>query len=211
MLSFTTCNPSEVTAFRQNCGFGSQCFTIILLTDHAIHNFDGAIKHYSPSLIDMNKPKIKERTLIIIKPDAFQRGLLGEIIHRFEDKGLKLAGIKMVQLSDILLDKHYAQHKGKHFFEKLKKFMKLLPVVLMVWEGLESVRVARAMCGSTDGKNAPPGTIRGDFSMSTSANIVHSSEDIKAANREIGIFFRNSELINYNKPDVDFYYAEDER
>ncbi len=155
--------------------------------------------------------KIKERTLIIIKPDALQRGLLGEIIHRFEDKGLKLIGMKMMKMSDVLLDKHYAQHKGKYFFGKLKKFMKLLPVILMVWEGLEAVRVARAMCGPTDGKNAPAGTIRGDFSMSTSANIVHSSENIKAAKKEIKLFFKKEELFNYQKPDLEFFYAEDER
>ncbi len=152
----------------------------------------------------------KERTLLILKPDALHRGLLGEILARFEDKGLRPAGIKMMKMSDLLLDEHYAQHKGKHFLPRLKKFMKILPVVLVVLEGLEVVRVVRAMCGPTDGKNAPPGTIRGDFGMSISNNIVHSSEDLKAAKREIAIFFKKDELFSYDRPDIHFYYADDE-
>lgn len=156
------------------------------------------------------RSKIKERTLIIVKPDALQRGLLSQIINRFEVKGLKLVGMKMIKLSDVLLGKHYAQHKGKHFFNRLKKFMKLLPVVLVVWEGLESVRVARTITGPTDGKDAPPGTIRGDFSMSTSANVVHASESVKEAKREISIFFKKSELFDYRKPDLEFFYNKDE-
>lgn len=155
--------------------------------------------------------QIHERTLIIIKPDAMQRGLTGEIINRFEKKGLKIVGLKMLKMSDILLDEHYAQHKDKHFFERLKDFMKSMPVALMVLEGMSSVAVCRAMCGPTDGKNAPAGTIRGDFSMSTSANIVHSSEDVEAAEREINLFFTDSELFDYTKPDLHFYYAEDEQ
>jgi nucleoside-diphosphate kinase len=147
-----------------------------------------------------------ERTLIILKPDSLQRGFLGEIIHRFERKGIKIVGLKMVKLSDMLLDEHYAQHKGKHFFEPTKDYMKMLPVVLIVLEGLEVARVARAMCGPTDGKNAPPGTIRGDFSMAISRNIVHSSEDAEAAKREIGIYFKEDELFEYSRPDANFYF-----
>lgn len=149
---------------------------------------------------------VKERTLIILKPDALQRGFLGEIIHRFERKGIKVVGLKMVKLSNLLLDKHYAQHKGKHFFEPTKKYMQMLPVVLMVLEGIDVVRVARAMCGPTDGRNAPPGTIRGDFSMAISRNIVHSSEDEKAAKREIKLYFKLSELFEYSRPDSNFYF-----
>ena len=152
----------------------------------------------------------KERTLIILKPDALHRGLVGEILDRFEQKGLRPVGIKMIKMSDLLLDKHYAQHKGKHFLPRLKKFMKLLPVVLVVLEGLDVVRVVRTMCGPTDGKSAPPGTIRGDFGMSISNNIIHSSEDLKAANREISLFFKANELFSYQRPDIHFYYAEDE-
>jgi len=153
---------------------------------------------------------LKERTLIILKPDAIHRGIVGEILDRFEQKGIKPVGMKMIKMSDLLLDKHYAQHKGKHFLPRLKKFMKLLPVILVVLEGLDVVRVVRNMCGPTDGKNAPPGTIRGDYGMSISANIIHSSEDLRAAKREIGIFFKKSELFNYQRPDIHFYYAEDE-
>jgi len=153
----------------------------------------------------------KERTLLILKPDAMQRGLFGEIVERFENKGLKIVGIKMIKMSDLLLDEHYAQHKGKPFLPKLKNFMMLMPVALIVFEGLESVRVVRAMCGPTVGRNAPPGTIRGDFSMSGSNTIVHSSEDVEASSREIAIFFKEEEIFNYVKPDEHFYYGEEER
>ena len=155
-------------------------------------------------------PSIKEKTLIIMKPDAIHRGIVGEILDRFEQKGIRPVGMKMLKMSDLLLDKHYAQHNGKHFLPRLKKFMKSLPVVLVVLEGLDVVRVVRNMCGPTDGKNAPPGTIRGDYGMSTSANIIHSSEDLKAAKREIGIFFKKNEIFSYSRPDIHFYYAEDE-
>jgi len=155
--------------------------------------------------------KIKERTLIILKPDAIHRGIVGEILDRFEQKGIRPVGMKMIKMTDLLLDKHYAQHKGKHFLPRLKKFMRLLPVVLIVLEGLDVVRVVRNMCGPTDGKNAPPGTIRGDYGMSISANLIHSSEDLKAAKREIGLFFKKEELFNYQKLDLEFFYAEDER
>src|SRR3989338_3750884 len=154
--------------------------------------------------------KTKERTLIIMKPDAVHRGIVGEILDRFEQKGIRPVCMKMINMSYLFLDKHYAQHKGKHFLPHLKKFMKSLPVILVVLEGLEVVRVVRTMCGQTDGKNAPPGTIRGDYGMSVSATIIHSSEDLKAAKREIGIFFKKTELFSYKRADIHFYYAEDE-
>lgn len=156
------------------------------------------------------KPNPKERTLVLLKPDALQRGIVGEIIDRFEQKGIKIVGMKFMKLSDAILDQHYAQHKGKSFLPLLKEFMKRLPVVAIALEGLEVARVVRTMCGVTDGKNAAPGTIRGDYSMSRSTTIVHSSEDAKAAKREIAIFFKPSELFAYARPDVDFYYAADE-
>lgn len=150
--------------------------------------------------------KTKERTLIILKPDAVQRGLIGEIIPRFERKGIKFVGIKMMKPSNILLNKHYAQHKGKPFFEPTKKYMKMMPVLAAVLEGLDVVRVVRAICGPTDGKNAPLGTIRGDFSMSVARNIIHSSEDLKAAQKEIKLYFKPSELFNYERPNEDFHH-----
>src|SRR3989338_1672581 len=147
-----------------------------------------------------------QRTLIILKPDAIHRGIVGEIIDRFEQKGIKIVGMKMAKLSDLLLDKHYAQHKGKHFFEPTKKYMQMLPVVLVVLEGLEVVRVVRTMCGPTDGRNAPPGTIRGDYSGAISRNIIHASEDEKAAYMEIKLYFKTTEIFGYDKPDAHFYY-----
>ncbi len=157
-----------------------------------------------------SKPNPKERTLVLLKPDALQRGLVGEIVDRFEQKGIKIVGMKLMKLSDAILDNHYAQHKGKPFLPSLKSFMKRLPVVALVLEGLEVTRVVRTMCGTTDGKNAAPGTIRGDYSMSRSTTIVHSSEDAKSAKREIAIFFKSAELFSYAKPDADFFYASDE-
>ncbi len=150
--------------------------------------------------------KTKERTLIIVKPDAMQRGLMGEIVHRFERKGIKFVGMKLVKLSDVILDKHYAQHKGKHFFEPTKKYMQMMPVLAAVLEGLDVVRLVRAVCGPTDGKNALPGTIRGDFSMSIARNIIHSSEDLKAAKREIKLYFKPSELFSYERPNEAFHH-----
>ena len=148
----------------------------------------------------------KEKTLIILKPDAMQRGLIGEILNRFERKGIKFVGLKMVKLSDVLLDKHYAQHKGKHFFEPTKQYMKKMPVIIAVLEGMEAVRIIRTICGPTDGKNAPPGTIRGDFSMSIARNIIHSSEDLAAAQREIKIYFKPSELFSFERPNEDYHH-----
>ncbi len=157
----------------------------------------------------MEKQNFKERTLVLLKPDALQRGIVGEIIDRFEQKGIKIAGMKLMKLSDAILDKHYVEHKGKSFFKPTKKFMSMLPVVALALEGHEVARVVRTMCGSTDGKNAVPGTIRGDYSMSVGRNIVHSSSDLKAAKRELKIFFTAKELFNYNRADEHFYYSED--
>ncbi|KKR02380.1 MAG: Nucleoside diphosphate kinase [Candidatus Yanofskybacteria bacterium GW2011_GWA1_39_13] len=150
-----------------------------------------------------------EKTLIILKPDAMQRGLMGEILSRFERKGVKFVGLKLVKLSDVLLDKHYAQHKGKHFFEPTKQYMKMMPVVVAILEGMEAVRVVRSICGPTDGKNAPAGTIRGDFSMSIARNIIHSSEDLKSAQREIKLYFKPSELFEYERPNEAFHHDTD--
>lgn len=157
------------------------------------------------------KEKLKERTLVIIKPDALQRNLLGEIINRFERKGLKIIGLKMISLDDVILSEHYAHHKDKPFFDSLKKFMKSSPCVVMVLEGLEAVKVVRFICGKTCGREADCGTIRGDFSMSTQANIVHASDSLETAKIEINRFFKNEELFDYKKIDFDFVYGEEER
>lgn len=155
--------------------------------------------------------KIKEKTLVLLKPDALQRNLLGKIIERFEQKGLKIIGLKMMQLEDVLLDEHYAHHKGKPFFIGLKNFMKSSPVVAIVLEGFDAVEVIRGICGPTLGRKAPPGTIRGDFSMSVQANIVHASDSTETAREEIIRFFNDDELFDYNKIDFEMIYVEDER
>jgi nucleoside-diphosphate kinase len=155
--------------------------------------------------------KLKERTLTIIKPDALQRDLLGDIINRFERKGLKIVGLKMMQLEDVLLDEHYGHHKDKHFFVGLKKFMKSSPVVVTVLEGLEAVKTVRFICGPTCGREADAGTIRGDFSMSLQHNIIHASDSVEAAEKEIYRFFNNDELFDYPKVEFDYLYSEEER
>lgn len=153
----------------------------------------------------------EEKTLVLIKPDALQRNLLGKIIERFEQKGLRIIGLKMMQLDDVLLDEHYVHHKDKPFFESLKRFMKNSPIVAMVLEGLEAVKIVRLICGATCGRDADVGTIRGDFSMSTQANIVHASDSPETAEKEIWRFFNNNEIFNYQKIDFDYIYSEEER
>lgn len=154
---------------------------------------------------------VKERTLVLLKPDAVQRNLLGKIIERFEQKGLKIIGLKMMQLDDVLLDGHYAQHKDKPFFAGLKVFMKGSPVVAMVLEGLEAIRVVRMICGPTSGRNADMGTIRGDFSLSTQANIVHASSSLEDAEKEIWRFFNADELFDYARADFEYVYGDEEK
>jgi len=153
----------------------------------------------------------KERSLVLLKPDAVQRNLLGKIIERFEHKGLKIVGLKMMQLSDVLLESHYAHHKNKPFFQDLKKFMQGAPIVAMVIEGLEAIKVVRMICGPTSGRAADMGTIRGDFSLSTQANIVHASDSPESAESEIWRFFNSDEIFDYAKTDFEYIYGSDER
>ncbi len=150
-----------------------------------------------------------EKTLIILKPDAVTRNLIGEVIHRFERKGLKITAMKMQYLEDKLLEEHYAHHKDKPFFKNLKAFMQKTPSVLMVLEGKEAVEVVRKMCGVTKGTEALPGTIRGDFSVSVQANIIHASDSIATAETEIKRFFKEKELHSYQKIDSTIIYSED--
>src|SRR3989338_2482553 len=134
-----------------------------------------------------------ERTLIILKPDALQRSLVGEIIGRFERKGLKIVGMKMMELDDLKLDEHYEHHKDKPFFGNLKRFMKSSPVLLMVLEGAEVVKAVRIIVGSTKPIEADSGTIRGDLAM-TNWNLVHASDSLEMAEKEIKRFFEDNEL-----------------
>jgi nucleoside-diphosphate kinase len=149
-----------------------------------------------------------ERSLIIIKPDAVQRNLIGEIISRFEKKGLKVCGVKMMTAEDALIEEHYAHIKDKPFFPGIRDFMKSSPVVVMALEGINAVSAIRLLVGPTKAWEANAGTIRGDFSLSTQSNIVHASDSVEAGEVEITRFFKKDELFSYTKIDTDFIYAE---
>jgi nucleoside-diphosphate kinase len=142
-----------------------------------------------------------ERTLILLKPDAIERRLAGRIIGRFEDKGLSIVAMKMLRVTPELSKKHYAEHVNKPFYPLVEKFIGSGPVVAMVLEGPEAVTVVRAMLGPTNGRQAPSGTIRGDFGMSRQMNLVHASDGPDAARREIEIYFTPSELLS-SKPTI---------
>jgi nucleoside-diphosphate kinase len=152
-----------------------------------------------------------EQTVVLVKPDGVQRGLIGEIIQRFEHKGLKLAAIKMISLNDAILDEWYAHHKDKPFFPALKSYMQSYPVVAMLWEGIDVALTVRKMIGITKARDAEPGTIRGDFAMSQQYNLIHASESSEAAERERQIIFSKEEIFDWQKADDIHVYLEDER
>lgn len=147
-----------------------------------------------------------ERTLILLKPDALQRNLLGEVINRFERKGLKIVGLKMALLSDEMLEDHYSHLSDKPFFGGLKKYMKQTPVVAMVLEGEGCIEAVRLITGATLGAEADAGTIRGDFSMAVPGNIIHASDSKEAAEDEIFRFFNEDEIFEYKKVDELYLY-----
>ena len=155
----------------------------------------------------MSRPN-DEKSLIIIKPDAVQRNLIGEIISRLERKGLKIIGTKMMSIEDTLLEEHYAHIKDKPFFPGIRDFMKACPVIVMAVEGINAVSALRLIVGPTKAWEATAGTIRGDFSLSTQSNLVHASDSIEAGEEEVKRFFDSSELFQYPKIDTDFVYAE---
>jgi nucleoside-diphosphate kinase len=136
-----------------------------------------------------------ERTLILIKPDAIQRGLIGRLIARFEDKGLSILGLKLIRVTAELSRRHYAEHVNKPFYPLLEQFITSGPVVAMVAAGPEAIGVVRSMMGPTNGRQAPPGTIRGDYGLSRQMNLVHGSDGPEAAQREIEIYFSAAELV----------------
>lgn len=138
-----------------------------------------------------------QRTLILFKPDCIQRRLVGTLLTRFEQKGLRLVGLKLLQPSRGLAEKHYAVHKGKPFYESLLTFLTSGPTIALVWEGREAVTVARNLIGATDGVKAPPGTLRGDFGISVQNNLVHGSDSPENAAAEIALWFRSEELVDY--------------
>lgn len=152
-----------------------------------------------------------ERTLVLLKPDAIQRGLIGEILTRFERKGLKLIGMKMMRLDDPTLDDHYRHLADKPFFPRIKAFMRSAPVLALCWEGLECVEIVRALCGVTNSRKAAPGTIRGDLGMSVQCNLVHASDSVETAQEELLRFFRQDELFPYESVTDEVIYSSDER
>ncbi len=153
---------------------------------------------------------MRERTLILIKPDAINRGLAGEIISRFEKKGLKIVGMKMMKMSEEKAREHYSHHVGKPFYPDLEKFMTSMPIIALVVEGRNAVDVVRRIVGSTNGREAEPGSIRGDYSMSVSKNLIHASDSKENAEKEIKRFFKEDELFDYRLAYEDFLYASDE-
>lgn len=151
-----------------------------------------------------------ERSVVLVKPDGVQRGLIGEIIHRFERKGLKLIGLKMISLNDAVLDEWYVHHKDKPFFGGLKSYMQSYPVVAMLWEGKDVVSTVRKMIGITKARDAEPGTIRGDFAMSQQYNLIHASESAETSKKEQSLIFRKEEIFEWEKSDLQNIYLKDE-
>lgn len=147
-----------------------------------------------------------ERTYVMVKPDGVQRNLAGEIISRFEKKGYKIVGLKMLQLDRAKAEEHYAEHIGKPFFEALATYITSGPVIAMVLEGKDVVAAARAMNGSTNPANAGPGTIRGDYAIEVGRNVIHASDSVESAAREIAIYFAEGELSEYKKAADSWIY-----
>lgn len=153
---------------------------------------------------------LMDQTVVLVKPDGVQRGLIGEIIHRFERKGLHLVALKMVNLSSEVLEEWYAHHKDKPFFPSLKGYMQSYPVVAMVWEGMDVAATVRTMIGITKARDAAPGTIRGDFGMSQQYNLIHASESAEAAAKEVSLLFKPEDIFPWQKLDKSQIYSEEE-
>ncbi len=151
-----------------------------------------------------------ERTLIIIKPDGVQRHLTGEIIARFEKKGLKLVAAKFMTISEDLARRHYAVHKGKPFFEGVVKYLSSAPALIMVWEAQGVIDISRKLMGSTFGYDAQPGTIRGDFGCSRGYNLIHGSDSPQSADYEIALYFKPDEIADYNLADSAWLYGKND-
>jgi nucleoside-diphosphate kinase len=151
-----------------------------------------------------------EKSLILVKPDGVQRGLIGEIISRFERKGLKLVGLKMMNVTDTLLESHYAHLADKPFFGEIKDYLKGSPIIAMAWEGGKgSVDAIRILVGPTRGHEAPAGTIRGDFGLSIANNIVHASDTIENGDVEVARFFDENEIFKYDKTEYIHVYGRE--
>ena len=142
---------------------------------------------------------ILERPYLMVKPDGVQRGLCGEIVSRFEKKGLKLIAMKLMVIPKETAENHYGEHKGKKFYDSLISYITSGPVLAMVWEGENAVSICRNMMGKTNPAESAPGTIRGDYGMVTGLNIIHGSDSVESAEREIKIFFKPEELVSYDR------------
>jgi len=153
-----------------------------------------------------------ERTFVMAKPDAVQRGLVGEIVSRLEERGLKLVGAKFMQIDEELAQEHYGEHEDKPFFDGLVEFITSGPVMAMVWQGADATRQVRQMMGETDPADAAPGTIRGDYGLDLGQNIIHGSdhEDPGSNEREIDLFFDEDELVDYERADEPWVYEDED-
>ncbi len=149
-----------------------------------------------------------ERTFVMVKPDGVQRGLVGEVISRLERKGLKIVAMKMLWIARELAESHYAEHREKPFFSALVDYITSGPVVAMVVEGKNAIKVVRTLVGATNPAEAAPGTIRGDFGLDVGRNVVHASDSPQSADREISLFFSDDEIVNWEKVDEDWIYEE---
>ncbi len=152
-----------------------------------------------------------EKTVVLVKPDGLQRGLIGEIMSRFERKGLKLKGVKMVMMTRDLLEKWYEQYKEESFFDDIAEYMSQTPIVAMVWEGYAAIEVVRRIVGTRKGYEAEAGSIRGDFGMSGGNNLIHASDAPKTAERELEILFDKDEVFDYETVVETLIYSADER
>jgi len=154
----------------------------------------------------MSEQDPMERTLVIIKPDAVQRRLAGEVIQRFERRGLRIIAMKMIKIDQSLAERHYAEHKGKPFYDPLIRYITAAASVVMVLEGYRAISAVRRMLGSTNPSEAEPGTIRADYAMQTRYNLVHGSDGPETAKREINLFFATEELISQTRPTDPFVF-----
>jgi nucleoside-diphosphate kinase len=152
-----------------------------------------------------------ERTFVMVKPDGVQRGLIGEVVSRLEDRGLKLVGAKFMQIEQELAEEHYGEHEDKPFFDDLVDFITAAPVFAMVWEGADATRQVRRMMGATDPADAQPGTIRGDLGLDLGQNVIHGSdhEDEGANEREIALFFDDEELVDWEQSTAGWIYEDE--
>jgi nucleoside-diphosphate kinase len=148
-----------------------------------------------------------ERTLVLVKPDAMQRGLAGEILSRLERRGLRVVALRLLQMDEAMARRHYAEHEGKRFYEELISYITACPIIAAVFEGSGAVEVVRKTIGATNPAEAEPGTIRGDLALETGRNLIHGSDSPQSAKREIALFFREEELLSYAR-DVDRWLFE---